>query len=122
MVGWTEYKNHSRDRGSLALELFAVISQPVGSPEAIKEVLPDHLAYQAKLETAGVLALAGPLSGLSGENMEGEGLIIYRAASLADARKLAGNDPMHLTGVRSFTIRAWLVNEGTGIETMPSLT
>ena len=112
MVGWTEYKNQSRERGSLALELFAVISQPAGSQEAIKDALPEHLAYQAELETAGALALAGPLSDLSGEKMEGEGLIIYRAASLGAARKLAENDPMHLTGARRFTIRAWLVNEG----------
>ena len=112
MVDWTEYKNHSRERGSLALELFAVTSRPASTPEAIKETLLDHLSYQAELENAGVLALAGPLSDTSGELMEGDGLIIYRAASLADARSLAENDPMHLSGARSFTIRAWLVNEG----------
>lgn len=76
------------------------------------EALPAHLAYQAELENAGVLALAGPLSDTSGELMEGEGLIIYRAASLADACNLAEKDPMHLSGARSFTVRAWLVNEG----------
>ena len=113
MVGWSEYKNHSRERGSLALELFAVTSRPASTPEAIKETLPAHLAYQVELENAGVLALAGPLSDASGELMEGEGLIIYRAASLADACSLAENDPMHLSGARSFTIRAWLVNEGS---------
>lgn len=112
MVGWTEYKTRSRERGSLALELFAVTSRPASTPEAIRDTLPAHLAYQAELENAGVLALAGPLSDTSGELMEGEGLIIYKAASLADALSLAENDPMHLSGARSFTIRAWLVNEG----------
>ena len=45
--------------------------------------------------------------------MEGVGLIIYRAPSLEAARALAENDPMHSSGTRSFSIRRWLVNEGS---------
>jgi uncharacterized protein len=76
-------------------------------------MLADHLAYQDEQEAAGNLALAGPLSDLSGENMQGEGLIVYRAASLEAATKLAQDDPMHATNTREFTIRRWLLNEGT---------
>jgi hypothetical protein len=35
-----------------------------------------------------------------------------RASSIERARELAGLDPMHLCGARSFTVRPWLVNEG----------
>lgn len=113
MVAWAEYKQHARERGSLALELYVVVSTPAKSPEAMKQVLPDHLAYQLAQEAAGTLALAGPLSDLSGDEMQGEGLIVYRAESLASATWIAQNDPMHLTGARTFTIRRWLLNEGS---------
>ena len=113
MVAWTEYKQAAIARGSLALELFVVISTPEKSPEEVKAVLPSHLAYQAEQEQLGNLALAGPLSDDSGEQMQGTGMIIYRASSLEAATELAGKDPMHSTGTRSFTIRRWLVNEGS---------
>ncbi len=113
MVAWNDYKNTARERGALALELFVVESTPAGPPEVVKDSLAAHLAYQRTMEEQQSLVLAGPLSDPSGEEMIGAGLIIYRAATLDDARKLAENDPMHLTGARSFTIRKWLVNEGS---------
>jgi uncharacterized protein len=39
-------------------------------------------------------------------------MFVIRASSIDHARELAGLDPMHLCGARSFTIRPWLVNEG----------
>ncbi len=113
MVSWTEYKSMAMERGSLALELYVVISTPVKAGDAVKAVLPDHLNYQAAQEAGGNLAFAGPLSDLSGESMEGAGLIIYRAASFDEARSIAENDPMHQTKTREFTIQRWLVNEGS---------
>ncbi|WP_299625160.1 YciI family protein [uncultured Tateyamaria sp.] len=113
MVAWVEYKAAAKARGALALELYAAISTPAKSPDDVKAALPDHLAYQADLERAGRLALAGPMSDESGENMQGVGLIIYRAPSLEAARALAEADPMHKTGARSFVLRRWMINEGS---------
>lgn len=113
MVAWNEYKQMARDRGSLALELYVVISTPAKAPEEVKAALADHLAYLGNQEVAGNLVLAGPLSDLTGEQMKGEGLIVYRAESLEAATKMAQADPMHAAGARSFTIRRWLLNEGT---------
>lgn len=113
MPKWSDYKQQSRERGSLAFELFVVQSHPAGSPEAMKALLPDHLAYQAKLEAEGKLFLAGPMSDETGEEMAGIGHIIYRAGSLDEARNLAAADPMHANGGRTFTVRRWLVNEGS---------
>ncbi|MEO9527274.1 YciI family protein [Roseibium sp.] len=113
MPKWTDYKRAARERGALALELF-VVTSVTASPDAdIPGTLPDHLAYQADLEAAGKLAFAGPLSDATGEEIQGDGLIVYRAASLAEARALAEEDPMHKRGVRTFTLRRWLVNEGS---------
>lgn len=113
MVAWSDYKSHAKERGALALELFVVQSTPGGDPDAVKANLPKHLDYQRGLEESGQLVLAGPVSDESGENMMGAGQIIYRAASIDEARKMAEADPMHKSGARSFTLRKWLVNEGS---------
>lgn len=112
MPSWNEYRKAAEERGSLALELYMVESTPV-APERLGETLPSHLAYQAKQEAAGALVFAGPLSDESGEQMNGTGLIIYRAESMVAARAIAEADPMHRDGVRRFTLRKWLVNEGS---------
>ncbi|MEM9708512.1 MAG: YciI family protein [Pseudomonadota bacterium] len=110
---WDDYKAEAKARGALAFELYMVLSAPRGDPTKLKETLPDHLAYQAQLEEQGSLFLAGPVSDEAGAEMEGMGLIIYRAASMDEARELAEADPMHVRGARSYTLRRWLVNEGS---------
>lgn len=112
MPAWNEYKAIAADRGALACEMFVVVSTPCKPPEALQAVLPDHLAYIAGLERSGSLMLAGPMSDDTGEQMQGNGMIVLRAASMEEARELAQNDPMHATGTRSFTLRKWLINEG----------
>ncbi|MEL6689633.1 MAG: YciI family protein [Pseudomonadota bacterium] len=113
MVSWADYKSQAKARGALALELFVAVSTPVKPPEEVKAVLPDHLAYQAELERKGALAFAGPMSDETGELMQGTGMIVYRAESLEAARALTEADPMHAQGARSFTLRRWLINEGS---------
>jgi uncharacterized protein YciI len=113
MVAWADYKKDAKARGALALELYAAVSTPAKEPQDVKAVLPEHLAYQAELERIGALAFAGPMSDETGDQMQGMGLIIYRADSLEAARVLAENDPMHKSGARSFTLRRWMINEGS---------
>ena len=113
MPAWSEYKETARSRGSLAFELYIVESTPVVNPEELSEILPDHLNYQKEMENAGKLFLAGPLSDAAGEKMTGGGMIVYRASSLEEAEVIASNDPMHKRGGRIFTLRRWLVNEGS---------
>ncbi len=112
MVAWTEYRDTAAARGALALELFIVESVPTGDPEAVKATLPDHLAYQRDMEDRGRLVLAGPVSDPTGEEMQGTGMIVYRAGSMDEARAIAEADPMHARGARAFTLRKWLINEG----------
>ncbi|MDJ0631156.1 MAG: YciI family protein [Rhodobacter sp.] len=112
MVAWNDYKATAKDRGALALELYVVESTPQNSPQEVKQNLPAHLEYQRDLEERGILVLAGPLSDAKGESMQGSGLIVYRAETLADAKEIAEGDPMHQSGARGYTLRKWLVNEG----------
>lgn len=113
MPSWNEYKQTARERGALAFELYVVELTAAAPPEDMQAALPRHLAYQKDMEAAGKLFLAGPLSDLTGEQMQGTGLIIYRAASLEEAHEIALNDPMHAENKRTYTMRKWLVNEGS---------
>ena len=113
MVAWADYKAEAKSRGALALELSVAISTPAKEPKDVKASLPDHLAYQAKLERTGSLAFAGPMSDESGAHMQGIGMIVYRAESLDAARALAEGDPMHQSGARTFVLRRWMINEGS---------
>jgi uncharacterized protein YciI len=105
MPAWNDYKAEAKKRGALAMELFLVKTNPAGDMDLIKETLPDHLAYQKQMEASGALVMAGPVSDVTGEHMNAEGMIIYRAQNLAAARSLAD-------GARTYEIRKWLVNEG----------
>ena len=113
MVAWADYKAEAKGRGALALELYVAHSTPAKAPEDVKASLPDHLAYQAKLERSGHLAFAGPMSDETGDHMQGMGLIIYRADTLEAARALCEADPMHQSGARTFVLRRWMINEGS---------
>lgn len=112
MPDWDDYKAEARERGSLAFETYVVISSPSGAPEDIKAQLPSHLEYQTRMEREGRLMFAGPMSDETGAQMEGMGLIVYRAPSFEAARAIAEADPMHAAGARTFTLRRWMINEG----------
>jgi uncharacterized protein YciI len=112
MPEWDAYKAEAKERGSLAFELYVVQSVPAKSPEDLRANLPDHLAYQGKMEQQGTLVFAGPISDETGTQMQGMGLIMYRAASFEAARSIAEADPMHASGARTFTLRKWMINEG----------
>lgn len=113
MVAWADYKADAKSRGALALELYVAVSTPAKEPKDVKAVLPDHLAYQAELERAGALAFAGPMSDETGEDMQGMGMMIYRADGLEAARAMAEADPMHKSGARTYVLRRWMINEGS---------
>lgn len=113
MPKWKDYLAHAKERGSLAFELFCTVSTPTGDGERLQATLPAHLAYLAAQESAGTLVFAGPLSDETGEEMQGMGMLIWRAASFEEAKALAANDPMHISGARTFTLRRWMINEGS---------
>ena len=46
------------------------------------------------------------------QNWEADGRSI-RAASIDEACKIAARDPMHQRGARAFTVRPWMIDEGT---------
>ena len=97
---------------SLRMQLY-VVTSIAKSLDAVKQNLVDHRAYLRELEDKNILFGAGPLWTADGEYFEGDGLLIYRANSVEEAHQLAQADPMHKSGAREFTIRPWLLNDGS---------
>jgi uncharacterized protein YciI len=56
---------------------------------------------------------AGPFWTDDEQSWEGDGMVIIRAGSLSEARQIAASDLMHKNGARTFTVRPWLLNEGS---------
>lgn len=97
----------------LQKQLYAVFTRPTGAIEPILAVLEEHLAFQTSLENEGVLFAAGPMWSDDERSWMGDGLVVLRAGSRAEAIAIAERDPMHQKGARSFTVRPWMINEGT---------
>jgi uncharacterized protein YciI len=92
---------------------FACLTTPSGAPTAeMERVLPTHKRWALEQESQGNILAAGPI--LDG-NLEpsGSGLIVLRAESTEEATTIAQSDPMHSSGLRTFRIMPWKINEGT---------
>ncbi len=96
----------------LGKTFFAILTEaaPDTTPEQLRATLPAHLDHQVALEKEGVLFAAGPLDAEDGSR---RGLIVIRADSFEDARRIADTDPFHAQGLRTYTVEQWTVNEGS---------
>jgi uncharacterized protein len=102
----------ARSAPALRMQMYVVTSTAT-SLEAVNQHLAKHHAYQIELEKQNVLFCAGPLFTDDGQYFEGDGMIIYRAASVEAATAIAQADPLHSSGARTFKIRPWLLNDGS---------
>ena len=101
-------------RGMLQKELFVVFTRPSrDKAHLILEMVKPHLEHQVRIEREGKLIAAGPFWTEDGQHHEGEGMFILRADTIEEARRIADSDPMHSSGARAYTIRPWLLNEGS---------
>ena len=97
----------------LRKQLYVIFTKPTKGMEPVMANLKEHLDFQIDLEKRGIMFAAGPMWNDDENAWEGEGMVVVRAASLGEAKALAASDPMHKAGARSFTVRPWLINEGT---------
>ncbi len=95
----------------LKKRLWVVMTRAVAPLEQVRRHLKAHLEHQIALEKAGIMYGAGPAT-KPGETAASFGLIIIRAKDEAEARRIADSDPMHSSGVRSYDLYAWSLNEG----------
>lgn len=100
-------------RGFLAKQLYVIFTTPTHGLGPIMEILQRHLDYQESLTQRGIMFAAGPNWTDDEQDWGGDGMVVVRAASLSEAETIAKEDPMHMSGARSYRVRPWLVNEGT---------
>jgi uncharacterized protein YciI len=99
--------------GMLQKQLYVVFTTPTNGLGPVMENIGPHLEFQVSLEERGIMFGAGPFWSDDETEWLGEGMVIIRAGSLEEAKEIAASDPMHSSGARSFTVRPWLMNEGT---------
>jgi len=102
---------HPLTQRFLGKEMYLVITRPVRSAEIDKR-LAEHLAHQVELERRGILFAAGPLYP-RGASVPEAGMFVLRANSFEEAEAIAQSDPLHVAGLRTFTVQKWRVNEGS---------
>jgi uncharacterized protein YciI len=100
-------------KGMAQKQLYVVFTTPANGLGPVMQHVKEHLQFQIELERRGIMFGAGPFWDEDEKHWSGDGMVIIRAESLAAARGIAEQDPMHTSGARRFTIRPWLLNEGT---------
>ncbi len=105
--------NQCKENGYLAMQLYAVFTSPTNGIGPVLENTAEHLKYQESLEADGIMFAAGPFWTDTGDEWEGNGMVIIRAESIEHAKQIADKDPMHQSGARTYRVRPWLVNEGS---------
>lgn len=113
VVAADDVKAICQKEGFLAKQVYIVFTTPTGGMEAVMAMLNEHLAFQVELEAQGIMVAAGPHWTDDEKEWKGEGMVVIRAGSLAEAKEIAARDPMHKSGARKFVVRPWFVNEGT---------
>jgi uncharacterized protein YciI len=95
----------------LGMELYVIVTGPLRAEGGEKRFLA-HLNHQVGLEKRGIMFGAGPLQD---EDKDGpsRGMIVIRAKSFAEARRIADSDPYHKSGARKYKLYRWRLNEGT---------
>jgi uncharacterized protein len=96
----------------LKRELYVVLTTPTRPLSELLPLLPAHLNYMIDLEKRGTLFASGPF--LAGKDLlPGTGMTILRAGSFEEAEAIAGEDPLNKSGLRSYEVRTWQLNEGS---------
>lgn len=91
-------QNNPMTKSFLRKDMYVVVTKPVASREKIEPLIAEHLANQVRLERAGIMFAAGPLTSEEGARLGG--MFVIRADSFAAARAIADSDPLHKAGLR----------------------
>src|SRR5262249_25931402 len=90
----------SKKEGFLAKQLYVVFTTPTKGIEPVMKVVKEHLEFQVALEQQGIMFAAGPNWTDDEKSWEGDGMVVIRAKSLAEATDIMKRrDPMHKSGI-----------------------
>ncbi len=80
---------------------------PMRDPEKSQSLRSQHLDFLSQRESEGRIFARGRFVDGAG------GLVIYKAASLEEAKKIAAGDPYLIGGARSLEIHEWEMVKST---------
>jgi uncharacterized protein YciI len=86
------------------MKYFAALLEMI-DPVKNQELRPQHLEYLEQKKKEGKLFARGPFADGSG------GLVIYKAETYEEAKKLAEEDPYVKQGVRKLILREWNMSQ-----------
>jgi uncharacterized protein YciI len=101
----------------MALQAFELVllRRPADAPAydepTLERIQSEHLAFHARLREEGVVVTNGPVLEQADPSLRG--LTFYRTGSLAEARRLAEQDPAVQAGRLSVDVMRWLCPAGT---------
>ncbi len=94
---------------------YLCVSRPVDEDPAtltrIRGLRSKHFEWLREQEAAGRLLFSGPTS----DNRIG--IIVVRAESLEDARRMLDSETWHAAGLRSYELHEWEVHQALGVGT-----
>ena len=90
--------------------LYRGTNPPKLSPEEVAKLQGEHIGHMRKMAAAGKLAVAGPFKVES--DQDPRGLALYRVGSIAEARKLAEEDPAVKAGRLRVEVLTWYTEKG----------
>ena len=103
----------------MELEAFELVllrrppNAPAYDDETLERIQGEHLAYHVSLREAGHVVTNGPVLDQPDESLRG--VTFYRTGSLAEARRLAEQDPAVLAGRLEIEAMTWWCPAGTMI-------
>jgi uncharacterized protein YciI len=105
--GATIQKAHIAHLEKLGNDGFGMAAGPFADDGEILQ--KEHLAYMTGQARAGRLVLSGPITTETGTR---RGIVVYRATSIEEARKLAEADPMVRVGRLALELHPWMTAKG----------
>jgi len=111
-VTGADLKKWADDHGMLGRQLYIYFSKPNEGVTRVMQDVEPHLQHLYRLEREGKLMFSGPFADNDDTDFPGSGMVVLRCKNLQEAIQIAEADPFHVSGVRSYTVTPWQMNEG----------
>jgi len=111
-VTGADLKKWADDHGMRGKQLYVYFSTPNEGVTRVMQDVEPHLQHLYRLEREGKLIFSGPFADNDDTDFPGDGMVVLRCENIQEAIAIAEADPFHKSGVRSYTVRPWQMNEG----------
>ena len=111
-VNGADLKKWADDHGMLGKQFYIYFSTPNEGVTRVMQDVEPHLQHLYKLEREGKLVFSGPFADSDNTDFVGDGMVVLRCKNLQEAIDIAEADPFHQSGVRSYRVTPWQMNEG----------